>query len=100
MRHGTVLLGLALAALLLVSATGCTTVHKREGIFQATGLGVRLFGFTLPATDYETMQDAIAQEVGLDREIKTIWRSAYLRPWFNFLYPILGVEWIEVYGTY
>jgi len=94
----------ALAVALLAASTlfagGCTAVTKQEGIFEARGIGLRIVGFAVPRTNYETVQDKIVKEVGLEARVTNVWRTAFLRPWYNFLYPILGVEWIEVYGTY
>ena len=89
-----------LAALLVMSAVGCTSVQKEDGIFRAKGTALKLFSFTLPRTDFETVGDAVVREVGADAEITNIWKTGPFRPWYNVLYPFLGVETIEIYGTY
>jgi len=89
-----------LAALLITCAVGCKSVEKQDGIFRVKGTALKLFSFSLPRTDFETVSDAIVREVGADAEITNIWKTGPFRPWYNLLYPFLGVETIEVYGTY
>jgi len=89
-----------LAAFLLLATASCTTVMKQDGIFEARGGGLKIFTFAFPRTSYESVQDAVTREVGEDAEITNLWRASPFRPWYNFLYPIIGVEIVEIYGTY
>ena len=90
----------ALAVCLALAATGCHSIQKENGIFRAKGTGIKLFTFNLPRTDFATVQDTVIQEVGAEAEITNIWKTGPSRPWYNLLYPILGIETIEIYGTY
>ncbi len=94
--------GILLALILLIPLAlgGCTTVDKKDGIFHAKGIAFKLFGFSIPRTDFETVGDAVTRQVGANANITNLWKSATFRPWYNVLNPLIGVEIIEIYGTY
>lgn len=99
-RTATFMLVAVMTLVAAFTGAGCTSVDKQGGLFHARGTGLKFFTFTLPRTDLETVSDAITREIGADAAPTNISKTAFLEPWYNFLYPILGVEVIEVYGTY
>jgi hypothetical protein len=90
----------ALVFLFLWSATGCRSVQKEAGFFKVTASGMNLLFFTIPPTSYELVRARIQRDIGDTAQVTNISRTGSVPPWWNVFNKILGVEIIQVYGTY
>ncbi len=83
-----------------LASSGCRSVEKEAGFFRVTYSGFNILFFTVPTTNFEVVRDTIQREVGDTAQVTNIDRTLSLPPWWMVLNRILGVEIIEVYGTY
>ncbi|MBI1851197.1 MAG: hypothetical protein HYR85_12715 [Planctomycetes bacterium] len=90
---------IVLIAPILLGA-GCRSVQKEAGYFRVTASGFNILFFTIPPTNFEMVRDRVQREIGDTAQVTNIRRSGSLPPWWNVFNKILGIEIIEVYGTY
>jgi hypothetical protein len=94
------LLAATAVAALLLAGTGCRSVQKEAGFFRVTASGFNILFFTVPPVNMEMVRDRIQREVGETAQVTNIDRTGPVPPWWNVFNKIIGVEVIEVYGTY